>query len=300
MKKLLLFGILLLMPVLMVAQEQFSVYFDSNKYELKKSEKDRLAAWIAANADSKVLAISGYTDEDGTVGLNDTLAQRRVNHVFAQVTGKVKTREDFKTISFGELHKHSPNKAENRKVTLYFLQKKDLAKEKELIPAKENTPVAANNPKKEIAYPDKVRVPGAGGKEEELTLDVAFMKQIAATPAGQKIVLPNMNFFENSYGVMPESRPRLYELLEVMKANPGMKVKLQGHVCCMTADKRNLSRDRAKAIVLFLTANGIERARMTFEGFGVSQPLYVIPEKTPEEREANRRVEVLIVENPSQ
>jgi len=97
---------------------------------------------------------------------------------------------------------------------------------------------------------------------------------------------------------MPESRPRLYELLEVMKANPGMKVKLQGHVCCMTADRKNLSRDRAKAIVLFLTANGIDRARMTFEGFGVTQPIYTIPEKTPEEREANRRVEVLIVENP--
>jgi len=299
MKKLLFIAILL-MPVLLAAQEQFSVYFDSNKYELTKKENDRLLSWIAANAESKVLAISGYTDEDGTVGLNDTLAQRRVSHVFGLVNGKVKTRSDFKTISFGELHKHSANKAENRKVTIYFLQKKDLDKEKKLIPVleEEPAPVAVAGPKKETAYPDKVRVPGAGGKEEDLQLDVAFMKQIAATPAGQKIVLPNMNFYENTYGIMPESRPRLYELLEVMKANPGMKVKLQGHVCCMTADRKNLSRDRAKAIVLFLTANGIDRARMTFEGFGVTQPIYTIPEKTPEEREANRRVEVLIVENP--
>jgi len=284
----------------MAAQEQFSVYFDSNKHELTKKENDRLQSWIAANAESKVLAISGYTDEDGTVGLNDTLAQRRVSHVFGLVNGKVKTRSDFKTISFGELHKHSANKAENRKVTIYFLQKKDLDKEKKLIPVleEEPAPVAVAGPKKETAYPDKVRVPGAGGKEEDLKLDVAFMKQIAATPAGQKIVLPHMNFYENTYGIMPESRPRLYELLEVMKANPGMKVKLQGHVCCMTADRKNLSRDRAKAIVLFLAANGIDRARMTFEGFGVTQPIYTIPEKTPEEREANRRVEVLIVENP--
>lgn len=284
----------------MAAQEQFSVYFDSNKHELTKKENERLQSWIASNTESKVLAISGYTDEDGTVGLNDTLAQRRVSHVFGLVNGKVKTRSDFKTISFGELHKHSANKAENRKVTIYFLQMKDLDKEKKLIPVleEEAAPVAVAGPKKETAYPDKVRVPGPGGKEEDLKLDVAFMKQIAATPAGQKIVLPNMNFYENTYGIMPESRPRLYELLEVMKANPGMKVKLQGHVCCMTADRKNLSRDRAKAIVLFLTANGIDRARMTFEGFGVTQPIYSIPEKTPEEREANRRVEVLIVENP--
>jgi len=300
MKKLLSFAILLLMPALLAAQEQFSVYFDSNKYELTKKENDRLAAWIGANAESKILAISGYTDEDGTVGLNDTLAQRRVSHVFGVVKGKVATRSDFKTISFGELHKHSAIKAENRKVTLYFLQKKDLGQEKKLIPVlEEPTPVATPKPKKEITYRDKVRVPGAGGKEEDLKLDVVFMKQIAATPAGQKIVIPNLNFYENTYVIMPDSRPRLYELLEVMMANPGMKIKLQGHVCCMTADKRNLSRDRAKAIVLFLTANGVDRARMTFEGFGVSQPIYAIPEKTPEEREANRRVEVLIVENPS-
>jgi outer membrane protein OmpA-like peptidoglycan-associated protein len=300
MKKLFSFIILLLMPAMLAAQDQFSVYFDSNKHELTKKENDRLAQWVTANSGSKILAISGYTDEDGTVGLNDTLAQRRVSHVFGQVNGSVKTREDFKTISFGELHKHSPNKAENRKVTIYYLQNKDLAKESQLIPVKEDkpAPVTATKPKKAVTYPDKVKVMGPGGKDEELVLDQAFMKQVASTPAGQKVVIPNMNFYENTFGVMNESRPRLYELLEVMKANPGLKIKLQGHVCCMTADRKNLSRDRAKAIVLFLTSQGIERTRMSFEGFGVSQPLYAIPEKTADEREANRRVEVLIVENP--
>ncbi len=290
----------MLFTLLARAQEQFSVYFDSNKFQLTKSESDRLAKWMAANKDSKILAINGYTDEDGSTGYNDTLAQQRVNTVYAAVRNTVPTRNDFKTHSFGELHKQSANKAENRKVTLYFLQKKDLHKENEILGIKEEAPKpAAVKEKKPVVYPEKVTVPGPGGKDEELTLDVNFMKQVAATPAGQKIVLPNMNFYENTFGIMPASRPRLYELLEVMRANPDIKIKIQGHVCCMTADRKNLSRDRAKAIVLFLTSQGIERSRMTFEGFGVSQPLYPIPEKSDAEREANRRVEVLIVENPS-
>lgn len=273
------------------------MYFDSNKHELTKAETERLSDWIVTNMGSKVLAINGYTDEDGTSGYNDTLAQRRVNYVYNLVKNNVPTRSDFKTHSFGELHKQSANKAENRKVTIYYLQHKDLYKENEILGIEEPKPVAAA--KKEIIYPETVMAPGPGGKEEELKLDVAFMKQVAATPAGQKIVIPNLNFYENTYGIMPDSRPRLYELLEVMRANPQLKIKLQGHVCCMTADRKNLSRDRAKAIVLFLTGQGIDRSRMTFEGFGVSQPLYTIPEKTDEERQANRRVEVLIVENPS-
>ena len=297
MKKLLFIAILL-MPVLLAAQEQFSVYFDSNKYELTKKENDRLISWIAANAESKVLAINGYTDEDGTSGYNDTLAQRRVNYVYNLVKNNVPTRSDFKTHSFGELHRQSANKAENRKVTLYYLQHKDLHKENEILGIKDEPKPSVEPIKKEVIYPETAMAHGPGGKEEELKLDVAFMKQVAATPAGQKIVIPNLNFYENTYVIMPDSRPRLYELLEVMRANPQLKIKLQGHVCCMTADRKNLSRDRAKAIVLFLTANGIDRARMTFEGFGVTQPIYTIPEKTPEEREANRRVEVLIVENP--
>jgi outer membrane protein OmpA-like peptidoglycan-associated protein len=299
MRRLLSLGILLLLPLLAGAQEQFSVYFDSNKSDLTKKETDKLAKWMVANKESKILAINGYTDEDGTSGYNDTLAQRRVDYVYAAVKNNVKTREDFKMHSFGELHKQSANKAENRKVTLYFLQKQDLRKENEILGIKTEVPAPVAVPKKDIVYPEKVTVPGPGGREEELKLDVSFMKQVAATPAGQKIVLPNMNFYENSFGIMPESRPRLFELLEVMRANPGMKIKLEGHVCCMTADRKNLSRDRAKAIVMFLTSQGIERSRMTFEGFGVSQPLYPIPEKTADEREANRRVEVLIVENPS-
>jgi outer membrane protein OmpA-like peptidoglycan-associated protein len=296
MKNLFSFLLLLLLPAMVNAQQQFSIYFDSNKYELKKSESDKLQAWITANSTSKILAINGYTDEDGTTGLNDTLAQRRVSHVFNVVKGKVPARSDFKIRSFGELHKHSPIKAENRKVTIYFLEHKDLSRENEILGIKEDVKPTAKT-LKPSAVRSKIKVPGRNGKEEEMELDVVFMKKLSEAKSGEKLRIDNLNFYENTFGVMPDSRPRLYELLEVMNANPKLKIKLQGHVCCMKADKQNLSTKRAKAVMMFLNQNGVDKGRLSFEGFGVSQPVYTIPEKTADEREANRRVEVLIVEN---
>jgi len=297
MKK--LFSVLifsLFFSMAMQAQEQFSLYFDTNKYELKKGEPQRLEKWLAENKTSKILAINGYTDEDGTIGMNDTLSQRRVSHVFALIQNRVTIREDFKTRSFGKLHKQSPVKAENRKVVIYYLLEKDLARENEIlgIPDAVKKPEVKKGP---VVYPSTVRVKGAGGKDEDLTLDVAFMKKIGESKAGDKLRIDNLNFYENTFGIMPDSRPKLYELLETMKLHPNLKIKLQGHVCCMKADRNDLSTKRAKAVMQFLNLNGIEKSRLSFEGFGVSQPIYPIPEKTADEREANRRVEVLIVEN---
>jgi outer membrane protein OmpA-like peptidoglycan-associated protein len=65
----------------------------------------------------------------------------------------------------------------------------------------------------------------------------------------------------------------------------------------MTNDRNNLSYQRAKAISNFLRANGIENSRVTFQGFGVTKPIYPIPEKNEEERAANRRVEIQILKN---
>jgi len=296
MKNLLSLLFIVFFAATLSAQEQFSVYFDSNKHELKPAEFSRLETWMASNKDSKILAINGYTDEDGSTGLNDSLAQRRVSHVFGLLKGKIATREDFRVRSFGEMHKQSAVKAENRKVTVYFLLKKDLARENEILGIKEVKPKAVD--KKSIKYPEKVSVVGPNGKEEELTLDMAFMKRVGEAKAGEKIKIENLNFYENTFGVMTESRHRLYELLQVMEANPNLKIKLLGHVCCMTADRKDLSTQRAKAIMMFLNQSGIQKGRLSFQGFGVSEPIYAIPEKTPEEREANRRVEVMIVENP--
>jgi hypothetical protein len=119
------------------AQEVVNFYFDNNKFELNKTEAAKFQKWISENTTSKILSITGSTDEVGTSGFNDTLSQKRVSHIFNQIKGKVNIRPDFKSISLGEKGATSKIKAENRKVIIHYLLERDLAKENEILGIKE-------------------------------------------------------------------------------------------------------------------------------------------------------------------
>jgi outer membrane protein OmpA-like peptidoglycan-associated protein len=110
--------------------------------------------------------------------------------------------------------------------------------------------------------------------------------------------LKNLYFFNNSDKIVPKSEPVLVELLGVMKANPKLKIEIQGHICCRkSTDLDPFSTPRAKAVYDYLLQNKIAANRMTYKGFGVSRPVHPIPEKTAQEEDDNRRVEIMIVEN---
>jgi outer membrane protein OmpA-like peptidoglycan-associated protein len=270
-----------------IAQEQFAIYFNSDKYELTPSEKNKLNEWITLHTKDKIVAINGYTDEDGSSGYNDTLAKKRVNYVFEIVKEKVPFREDFKSRSYGENFNQSKNKAENRKVTIYYIEQKDLVRENEILGIKEESIAQTSTDSLALL------------EEEIISEDAPLAERMIKTKVGKTVILKNINFYHNSFGVMNESRPVLYDLLDVMYKNPKLVIQIQGHVCCNAdvTDSRSimLSRERAKAIKLFLVSKGIPAARVSFQGFGSSVPLFPIPEQNEEERVANRRVEILIV-----
>ena len=137
MKFVILLFISIVFPFPIYGQNQFSVFFDSNKYELTAKEITALNQWIVSNPKVKIVGIHGFCDEDGTSGFNDTLAKKRINTVFTFIKDKISIREDFKTRSFGELHTLSKIKAENRKVTLFYIEAKDLNRENEILGIKE-------------------------------------------------------------------------------------------------------------------------------------------------------------------
>ncbi len=275
------------------AQERFTVYFESNKFELNTKENTKLSTWISENKSNKILAIEGFTDEDGTNGFNDTLAQKRVNCIFNTVKNKIKIREDFKTRSFGESFEQSKNKAENRRVVIYYLLEIDIPREDEILGIKKE--IVKEQPIPEIVYPEKLVFENPNGTKSEFKLDRAFMKKVGEAKSGEKIKIENLNFVINTFAVVNESRGKLYELLLVLQKNPSLKIEIQGHLCCMPVDRADLSTQRAKALYNFLLNQNISKDRLSYKGFGSSQPIYAIPEKDEQERAANRRVEILIV-----
>jgi outer membrane protein OmpA-like peptidoglycan-associated protein len=113
---------------------------------------------------------------------------------------------------------------------------------------------------------------------------------------GELLNLKGMNFYNMSDVILPESEPVLTELLQIMSANPTLKIEIQGHICCNPLEVQDISTKRAKTVYDFLIKNGIEKNRMTFKGFASSRPIYPLPEQNEDERIANRRVELLILE----
>ena len=56
---------------------------------------------------------------------------------------------------------------------------------------------------------------------------------------------------------------------------------------------KRLSKKRAKSVLIYLINAGISKDRLSARGFGFTNPVYAHP-KNEMEKEANRRVEVLI------
>lgn len=274
------------------SQEQYFVYFNSDKHVLTSSQTAEFQKWIETNKTSKILSMNGYTDEDGSNQYNDTLAKKRVETIYSLIKNKVKIREDFKKISFGESHNHSKVKAENRKVTIFYLKEKDLYKEAEILGLKPKEVT-----KQPIQFPSMIILKNPDGSESEINLDVEFMKTLSESKTGEKLKLDNLNFVLNTFAITKESRGKLYELLLVMQQIPSLKIDIHGHVCCVKSDRQDLSTQRAKAIYKFLEMKGISKSRMSYKGFGSTQPLHALPENNEAERAANRRVEIEIVAN---
>ena len=275
------------------AQEQAMFYFDNNKFELNNTETAKLQKWILENKTSKIISITGSTDEIGSLGYNDTLSKKRVNFIYSKVIGKLKIREDFKTISLGEKGATSDNNAENRKAVIHYILEKDLHLEEEILGIKKE--IKEEQPKPEIVYPEKLVFENPNGTKSEFKLDRAFMNKVGEAKSGEKLIIENLNFVINTFAVVNESRGKLYELLLVLQKNPSLKIEIQGHICCMPVDRADLSTQRAKALYNFLLNQNISKDRLSYKGFGSSQPIHALPEKDEQERAANRRVEILIV-----
>ena len=265
------------------AQQQISIFFDSNRHEINVVELKRLTDWMNANKDSKIVAINGYTDEDGTNGFNDSLAKRRVNFIYNKIQGRVPIRDDFKTRSFGENFQQSKNKSENRKVTIYYILAKDLAREDEILGIK---PKVVEVVEIEPIEEETMNFP------ENATLE----DKIGLSRKGTLIRLNDINFYLNSFAIMPTSKRAIDELIYVMNKFPKLKIEIQGHICCVDKDAKNLSTDRAKQVKRILVSEGISERRISVKGFGVSKPKFEIPEKSDYEAARNRRVEIMILD----
>ena len=107
-----------------------------------------------------------------------------------------------------------------------------------------------------------------------------------------------IQFEVNKATIKEESFSLLHDIAEVIKKNPHIKkLSIEGHASAEGDAKANkkLSDARAKAVMEYLVKKeSIPAASLVAKGWGEEKPIG--DNNTPEGREANRRVEFLVVE----
>ncbi|GAB4138170.1 MAG: hypothetical protein Fur0041_13130 [Bacteroidia bacterium] len=137
--------------------------------------------------------------------------------------------------------------------------------------------------------------PVGNGLQKVEVKDVA----VTLTKEEQEVVkkaFDNLEFETGKNIIRTTSYAALDELAELLKKHPNWKLKISGHTDNQGKPAANmtLSKKRAEAVKKYLMAKGVAGDRLKTEWFGQTRPL--VPNTTPENRQKNRRVEMMIIE----
>jgi outer membrane protein OmpA-like peptidoglycan-associated protein len=124
-----------------------------------------------------------------------------------------------------------------------------------------------------------------------------FIKNIPLQPikVGESVVLRNIFFETAKYDLKTESVIELDKLVAFLKTNDKLKIEISGHTDNIGTKEYNqiLSENRAKSVYNYLIEIGIDKARLTFKGFGDTKPIDT--NDTDAGRSNNRRTEFKII-----
>ena len=282
---------LLLFGLVLSAQEKASFYFDFNKETFNPKQNELFLKWLNQNSDKEVLVINGYCDWYGTLDYNDSLAYRRINTVYNELKNQsiISFSETLVIKGFGERTRMNSKQELNRRVDILFKIKH------KSIPYVEKKEELKTVEVPNILLPDSEPI---DFNEEVVELPTKKDEQYDSVKVGDKLILNNLYFYDRSGIFVPESLPVMEGLLEFMVSHPKVKIEIQGHICCQLGeDPEDIALIRAIAVHNYLVANDIDDERLNFKSFGSTNPIHQIPEKNEVERNENRRVEILILEN---
>ena len=122
-------------------------------------------------------------------------------------------------------------------------------------------------------------------------------KSRAKVEAGRIVILDKVYFETKKAELLPESFPVLRAVAGILRVTPSIKkIRIEGHTDDRGSSRKNmkLSQARAESVMAFLVQEGVSKARLEALGQGEEQP--AMEGKSDEARDANRRVEFVIVQ----
>jgi outer membrane protein OmpA-like peptidoglycan-associated protein len=133
------------------------------------------------------------------------------------------------------------------------------------------------------------RVPVTSEPKQSIKLTLRYKR----LPPPPPFVLTGINFDTAKHFLRSDSENKLEVVYHFLKLKKSARVEISGHTDSVGKAKANkeLSAKRAEACRSYLVAKGIDGSRITTVGHGAEKP--VAPNDTEENRQKNRRIEVV-------
>jgi len=147
------------------------------------------------------------------------------------------------------------------------------------------------------AQSEQLRQQAEKEKQELRARLLQQLNTILATRDSARGLIANMSdvlFKTGSYELAPGARERLAKVSGILLAYPSLHVQIEGHTDSVGSDEYNqdLSEKRASAVRDYFVQQGIAANSIEARGFGKTQP--IATNDTPEGRQQNRRVELVL------
>lgn len=162
-------------------------------------------------------------------------------------------------------------------------------------------PTATAIKRKPTAKPQaKASVPQSSNAKsaqpEKTVFEAGRDPEIEKLQVGSILELGHVYFKADQYQLDSTSYPTLAALATFLKRNPSLKVEIGGHTNLRPNDAfaAELSTNRARTVAVYLRDNGVAPERVSYKGYGKSQPR--VKALSKEADKANQRVEVKVLE----
>jgi outer membrane protein OmpA-like peptidoglycan-associated protein len=114
------------------------------------------------------------------------------------------------------------------------------------------------------------------------------------TERGLKVKMGDVLFDMGKYNLRPPAREALAKLSGIVLAHPGLQLTVEGYTDSVGSDAFNdlLSEQRALAVRAYLVGEGLSESTVAAQGLGKAMP--IASNDTPQGRQQNRRVEIIV------
>jgi outer membrane protein OmpA-like peptidoglycan-associated protein len=133
-----------------------------------------------------------------------------------------------------------------------------------------------------------------GRMREQLREQLNSILETRETARGLIVSLSDVLFDTGKYTLRPGAREKLAKISGILMSHAGLRVEVEGHTDNVGGEEFNqrLSDNRAATVRDYLVAQGVPATSITSRGLGESSP--VATNATPEGRQQNRRVELVV------